>query len=228
MWTNIVLCMKYVFCAHREWALNLYKRLAKKHKGMILVDDRKKLTFKKMKKINPKFIFFPDWSWIVPENIINNFKCVCIHESNLPKFRGGSPIQNQIIRNITETKSSAFLMNGKIDQGDILMKKKLSLEGTLDDIFERMIENDYHIITKIIAGKYNKVKQKGKPTLFKRRKPEESELKKMNHSKKYIYNFIRMLSDPYPNAFIKIGNKKIIFKSAELKNNKLTFEGEIT
>ena len=90
-----------------------------------------------------------------------------------------------------------------------------------------MIENDYQIITKIIAGKYNQVKQKGKPTLFKRRKPEESELKKLDHSKKYIYNFIRMLSDPYPNAFIKIGNKKIIFKSAELKNNKLTFEGEI-
>ena len=36
-----------------------------------------------------------------------------------------------------------------------------------------------------------------------------------------------MLSDPYPNAFIKIGKKKIIFKSSKLDGKKLSFEGEI-
>ena len=70
-------------------------------------------------------------------------------------------------------------------------------------------------------------KQKGKPTLFKRRKPQQSELKNLNPSKLQLYNFIRMLADPYPNAFIRIGRRKIIFKSANLKSNKLTFTGEI-
>ena len=32
-------------------------------------------------------------------------------EADLPKFRGGSPIQNQIIRGIDKTKTTAFLMN---------------------------------------------------------------------------------------------------------------------
>ena len=34
-----------------------------------------------------------------------------------------------------------------------------------------------------------------------------------------------MLSDPYPNAFIKIGKKKLIFKSSNFDGKKLSFEG---
>ena len=219
--------MKYLFCTHRDWSKELYKKLAKRYQNMILLSDPKKITQKYLNQIKPKYIFFPDWSWIIPSEIIDSFNCVCIHESNLPKFRGGSPIQNQIIRGITKTKSTAFLMTNGLDDGDILAQRNLSLEGSLDDIFERMIKNDYEMISQIISGKYRARKQKGKPTLFKRRKPQQSELKNLNLSKLQLYNFIRMLADPYPNAFIKIGRKKIIFKSANLKNNKLTFTGEI-
>jgi methionyl-tRNA formyltransferase len=54
-----------------------------------------------------------------------------------------------------------------------------------------MIENDFKIITKIISGKYTVKKQKGISTLFKRRKPEESEIKNLNFSKKYHSFFLR-------------------------------------
>ena len=218
--------MTFLFCAYRHWAIDLYKLLSKRYKNMVLLNDPKKLTLNHVKKINPKFIFFPDWSWIVPQTIIENYKCVCFHESDLPKFRGGSPIQNQIIRGIKRTKTTAFFMNNKIDSGNILLKKSLSLHGTLDEIFQRMIKNDYEMIIKIIKGNYKIQKQKGHPTYYKRRKPEQSELS-LNKSKEYIYNFIRMLSDPYPNAFTKIGEHKIIFKSAKLENNKLYINGEI-
>ena len=67
---------------------------------MILLDNPKKLKLNYIKKINPKLIFFPDWSWIIPNEIVQKYQCVCFHESNLPKFRGSSPIQNQIIRGI--------------------------------------------------------------------------------------------------------------------------------
>ena len=36
-----------------------------------------------------------------------------------------------------------------------------------------------------------------------------------------------MLGDPYPNAYIKIGKRKIIFKSASYKKNILSFTGLI-
>lgn len=218
--------MTYVICAYRKYTLELYKKLAKKYK-FILIKDKQKITYRNIKKINPKIIFFPDWSWIVPNEIIKDYKCVCFHESNLPKFRGGSPLQNQIIRGIKKTKTTAFMMTDKLDGGDILLQKDLSLDGSIDDIFLRMKKNDYEMIIKIISGKYKVKKQTGKPSIYKRRKPEESELKHLNFSKTYLYNFIRMLDDPYPNAFIKMGKYKIVFKAVKYNGTNLKFEGLI-
>ena len=48
-----------------------------------------------------------------------------LHPSALPKFRGGSPIQNQIIRNIKNSKVTLFKMNEKIDAGPIILSKKV-------------------------------------------------------------------------------------------------------
>jgi len=219
--------MTYLFCAYRDWALQIYKRLTKEHKDIVLLDKPNRLTLDYVKKINPRMIFFPDWSWIVSEDIIKNYMCICFHESNLPKFRGGSPLQNQIIRGIEKTKSTAFIMTDGLDEGDILLQKDLSLKGTLTEIFSRMIENDYEMIIKIINSKYRRKKQIGKPTVFKRRKPEESELKHLDYNYKYLYNFIRMLADPYPNAFVRIGKRKIIFKTVKHTGKKLEFTGEI-
>ena len=219
--------MVYLFCAYRTWALELYKKLAKNYSNILLVNNPKKLTYKYVSKINPKFLFFPDWSWIIPNDIVNDFKCVCIHESNLPKFRGGSPIQNQIIRGIKKTKSTAFLMNNKLDAGPILLQRELSLQGSLDDIFKRMIKNDYDMIRKVIQGKYTLKNQTGKSSTYRRRTPQQSELKHLNYSKSYLHDFIRMLDDPYPNAFIKIGKKKITFKRSKYDGKKLSCEVEI-
>ena len=215
-----------VICGHRDYSKNLYKKLLKEYDFKI-IDTPKKLTYEILNKINPDYVFFTDWSWIVPKKIIDNFKCICFHESDLPKFRGGSPIQNQIIRGIKITKTTAFVMTNEIDAGEILLKKKLSLDGTIDEIFKRMEENDYVIIKKIISGKFRKLKQSGKSTSYKRRSPDQSELKNLNLSKESLYDFIRMLGDPYPNAYIKIGKIKIIFKSANYKKNILSFTGLI-
>ena len=218
--------MKYVICAYRNYGIELYDNLKKKF-DFTLIRSKKDLTYNSIQKINPSIIFFPDWSWKVPEKIVKNFKCVCFHEAPLPKFRGGSPLQNQIIRGKTKTKTTAFIMNEEIDAGNIILQKDLSLKGSIQDIYSRMYKNDYLLILKIIKGQYKERKQSGRPTFFKRRKPEDSELKHLNHSKKYIYNFIRMLEDPYPNAFIKIGNQKIIFRKGFYNDNKLTIQGEI-
>jgi|TARA_B110000495_G_scaffold177325_1_gene169330 methionyl-tRNA formyltransferase len=219
--------MVFLFCAYRDWSIKLYEKLSKKYDNFILLNSPKKLTFSFVKKLNPEFIFFPDWSWIIPEKITSNYKCVCLHESNLPKFRGGSPLQNQIIRGITKTKTTAFFMSKGIDEGDIILQQDLSLSGRMDEIFLRMIENDFKIIEKIILGNYKLTKQKGRRSIFKRRKPEESELDSSPHSLEYFYNFIRMLDDPYPNAFIRLGDKKVILKNPQYKNGKITFNGEI-
>ena len=73
---------------------------------------------------------------------------------------------------------------------------------------------------KVIKKKYKEKKVKINK-IYKRRKPSQSEItldeiktKKAN----YLYNKIRMLQDPYPNAFIKtIDGKKLTIQKASIK-----------
>ena len=63
--------MTMIFCAYRKWALTLYDQLLKKHKKMRLITSPKKLTYGFVKRVNPEYIFFPDWSWKIPKEIVN-------------------------------------------------------------------------------------------------------------------------------------------------------------
>ena len=57
--------MVYLFCAYRDWSIKLYEKLSIKYDNFILLNSPKKLTFSFVAKLNPEFIFFPDWSWTV-------------------------------------------------------------------------------------------------------------------------------------------------------------------
>jgi methionyl-tRNA formyltransferase len=214
---------RYVVCAYRDWNIRLFNEKLSCIGNFTLISKKQDLTKESLEKINPKIVFFLDWSWIVSDDIISNFFCVGFHSAPLPEFRGGSPIQNQIIRGVKDTKLSAFKMDGGIDTGNILAQKDLSLEGHLSDIFSSISDLSFSMIIDIVNGNYTETKQIGDGSYYKRRKPKDSELQidDMSSSIGYLNDFIRMLEDPYPNAFIIIKDKKIIFKSSEIKDGKI-------
>ena len=82
--------------------------------------------------------------------------CIQFHSSNLPKFKGGSPIQNQIMNNIKKTKITAFKVNDKIDAGDFCLKKNLDLKGSANEIYIRMEKTCIAMIKKLTKKKENK------------------------------------------------------------------------
>jgi len=91
------------------------------------------------------------------------------------------------------------------------------------DVFSRIVECGY-IGTVSLLEKGGDIvgekQQEADATYCKRRKAEQSEitLKELTEeSTEYLYNKIRMLEDPYPNAFIRTkDNKKLFIKMAEI------------
>lgn len=162
---------------------------------------------KVLAKYLPEYVFFVFWSWKIPEDIISYFKCVSFHASDLPKFRGGSPIQNQIMAGLEETKITAFRTSNEMDAGDILLKKKLSLKPLdLLSIFETMSIIIPEMIWEIIEKKPVPKIQEGEPTYCKRRAPEQSEIT-LDMTAKYAFNLVRALNmRPYPPAFIRFSD----------------------
>lgn len=184
-----------------------------------------KINKKKIKKLNPTIIFFIFWSKKIEKNLFKNYTCIQFHTSDLPKFRGGSPVQNQIIKGIKKTKITAFKMNSKIDSGDICMKSNVNLNGNGEDIYKRIEIIALKMAIKIAKmKKINFIKQLGKVSYFKRRKPEDSNLELIKNSNlPKIYDFIRMLdADGYPKAFLKIGDKKIALNNAIMSKKSIS------
>lgn len=206
--------MKIAYYGYRDWSINIFSKIEIEEKYLISNKDYSILEF-----IKPDLVFFIGWSNIIPNDIIEKYKCICLHPSPLPKYRGGSPIQNQIINGEIDSAITFFIMDREIDTGDILYQPYLSLDGKLSDIFKNIELISIEYINKITSDyKNDKLvvykQDNSKSTFYKRRKESDSEINIediLNNEPNYLYNKIRSLNDPYPNAFIRCKNGKKLF-----------------
>jgi len=209
-------------CAYRDWAIKIHQQI--KHVvDCNLISSKEEFNksinlFKKEDKI-----FFLGWSWIIDNQILDNYECICLHPSLLPKYRGGSPIQHQIINGESNSAVTFFKMTNKLDAGPILYQKQYSLEGNLLDIFKRITSLGVDGILYTLNNNPIPINQdESQATYFKRRQKDESEIKIADLNKftaKELHNKIRCLQDPYPNAFITCKNgTKLYIKLSEYKD----------
>ena len=216
--------MKYIIVTKKIWDKKSFEKIDKK------IFILNKINNQKIKKINPNIIFFIHWSKLIKESLFNKYLCIQFHSSDLPKGRGGSPIQNQILLNLSKTKLTAFKVSKNLDSGPICMKENLSLKGTAIDIFRRMEKTSVQMIKKMILKKnISFIKQKGKPSYFKRRKEADSEINFKNiFTISKLYNFLRMLDAPeYPSAFTQLNKYKFSYNNVRMFKNKISARVEI-
>ncbi len=215
--------MKILICTAKSWNIQLAKEFQKSSKDQITVwTEKEELTKESVDGLRPDWIFFPHWSYIIPSSIYENYRCVVFHMTDLPFGRGGSPLQNLIVRGITETKISALRVTKTLDAGDIYLKEPLQLYGSATEIYVRAAKIIFKkMIPEIIAQNMQPVPQEGEVVEFKRRKPEESEITQ-DLTISQIYDRIRMLdAEGYPNAFIKFGKCRLYFTHAQQDFNSI-------
>jgi methionyl-tRNA formyltransferase len=216
--------MNFVLATSRPWNEIIAERLEKRtgHKFYLLT-KRDDLTLDRLNTIQPRYIFFPHWSYIIPMEIYSTYECVVFHMTDLPYGRGGSPLQNLILRGHKETKMSALQCTKGIDAGPIYLKRTLCLEGSASEIFLRAAGLIEDMIEEIIRKEPTPFPQDGVPVQFKRRNPEESNLNQTPIRNLYdFFNFIRMLdAEGYPKAFLDIHGHRIEFFRAQMEPDKL-------
>ena len=202
--------MKIWICAYRDWALEVYESLIFTNYQVELISSKEQFDSKYKEFKEDDVVFFIGWSWILPNDIVSKYNCICLHPSPLPKYRGGSPLQHQIINGEKESAVTFFRMTNKLDAGPILYQQKFSLDGDLININTRIKDLAIEGILNILSQSYKEIIQdESKSTFYRRRKPEESEITISDfqtNSAKQLHDKIRCLQDPYPNAFIICGD----------------------
>ncbi len=86
----------YLIATIKSWNIQRACRLISNNPrlNIDLITDKKKLTFSRLKNLNPRFVFFPHWSWLIPRKIYENFECVVFHMTDLPFGRSVRALGN--------------------------------------------------------------------------------------------------------------------------------------
>jgi methionyl-tRNA formyltransferase len=214
--------VSYVVAGSRPWNRSVYKEVISKYAGnWRFIDSKEDLALELIDKINPRYIFFLHWSWQVPLEVIANYECVCFHMTDVPFGRGGSPLQNLIVRGHRKTKLTALRMVEDFDAGPVYFKEDLSLEGNAEEIYIRASRLSADMILRIISEQPLPKAQSGEPVIFKRRQPHESRIPDLPTTQT-LYDFIRMLdAEGYPKAFIEYKGFRYEFSRAALYDGSL-------
>lgn len=208
-----------IIVSNKKWHRDLAEEIqALTGQETVFINSKDLINYEYLNRIKPDYIFFTHWSYIIPASIYECFNCIVFHMTDLPFGRGGSPLQNLIVRGIEETKLSAIKCVKELDAGDIYLKKPLSLHGTAEEVFLRATDLMRGMIIEIINEKPEPVPQEGEPYVFKRRKPQDGCICELDDLKK-VFDYIRMLdAEGYPRAFLDIGKFHFEFERASLKD----------
>ncbi|MGD2179778.1 methionyl-tRNA formyltransferase [Lusitaniella coriacea] len=219
---NPELPQKFIVVASKSWNRQVFEKTICHYPGeWHFVRFREELTFETIQSLAPRYLFFLHWSWKVPEEIVDNYECVCFHMTDVPYGRGGSPLQNLILRGHQQTKLTALRMTEEFDAGPVYCQENLCLAGNAEEIYIRATALAAQMIQHIVEKQPIPVAQTGEIVVFKRRKPEESEIPELS-SLSALYDFLRMLdAEGYPKAFLNYEGFRYEFSRAALYNGRI-------
>ena len=163
------------------------------------------------RKLNPDMVVLVAFGQILPKAIIDYppLKCLNIHPSLLPKYRGAAPLNWQIIRGETKTGVSIMIMDEGMDSGDILLQEEtdLSTTETFGELHDRLAQLGAELLIKsikqMVDGTAQRKKQDASCVTFAPLLKKETGKINWNNKTSDIVNLIRGLS-PSPTAYTSL------------------------
>jgi len=219
----------YIVVGSKPWNNRVFYEIIRNYPGdWYFIGTPDEFTLEVVKERNPRYIFFLHWSWKVPDEILRIYECICFHMTDVPYGRGGTPLQNLILKGHRHTKLTALRMTADFDAGPVYLKEELCLEGNAEEIYIRATYLAAKMIKQIIDERIEPVQQTGEPIVFKRRKPAESEVPELSSLQEF-YDFVRMLdAEGYPRAFINYKGFHLEFSRAALYEGRIVADVIIT
>ena len=133
--------------------------------------------------------------------------CVNLHGSLLPKYRGRSPVNWQLVNGETESGVTLHYIVGRADAGDIIGQERVEVgpEDTAIVLYRKLLPAAERVLRRrlrgILDGTAPRTPQdESQATTFGGRKPEDGRLE-WNRSAWELHNLVRAVAPPWPGAF---------------------------
>lgn len=164
------------------------------------------------------------WYRIVESSLLAKFPLGLwgIHNSLLPRYRGGSPLVWSIINGDQLVGSSVFKFEKGIDTGPLLLQvsvendPSLNVSAILDRIQKLLVAQLPEAWSSLLEGVASwSFQDETLATYSGQRIPSDGEIE-WYESAGQIHNFIRAQQHPYPGAFSRLDGKLIFFSETEV------------
>ncbi len=117
-------------------------------------DRKKELYLKALDKFQPELVVCKAFGEIVPKEFLDypKYKCINVHFSILPKYRGAVPIQKAILDGEKKTGISIMLMSEGMDEGDILeiYEEEIKFDDTNLSLRQRLVKKSAEILGDVL------------------------------------------------------------------------------
>ena len=147
-------------------------------------------------KYTPDMVVVVSYGVILGDDVLNSAPVINIHPSDLPRYRGPSPIRTAIFNGDKQSAVCLMKIVPELDAGDILMRVPFDIceNDTNDTIEKRVSEIGSDMIVEYLNApeKYVPVAQSGTPT-FTHKFTGDDEIIDWNKSAESIHNQIRAL-----------------------------------
>jgi len=192
------------------------------------INDKNNLKI--IKSYKPDIIFCLGWSEILKKQILKIPKLGSIgyHPSDLPHNRGKHPIIWSLVKGLKQTASTFFLLNERLDEGEIISKKKIKITFTDDanQLYKKLIKSSKKQIEEIINNlKKRKIKILPKSKSagnYCRMRNYEDGMIDWRMSSVSIHNLVRALAKPYNGAHFNYKSKEFKLWKVKIVNQIFT------
>jgi methionyl-tRNA formyltransferase len=177
-----------------------------------------------IRKLRPDLCLVVCWYWMLKDDLLNSIQhgAIGVHNSLLPKYRGGSPLVWAILNGEDEIGFSVFSLTSEMDAGQIWFQEKLVLSPqtvvgeALKNLEVRLIETLTSGWCSLLDGKIKPRPQRHEEATYcAQRVPEDGKIDWTRRGKELV-SFVNAQSAPYPGAFTIFKNQKIILSDATL------------
>ena len=209
---------------HKELCFSPIKKLALEHNIKVVQPEKIRNDYHCVLELDPDIIVTCAYGQIIPVEILDypKYKCINVHASLLPKYRGGAPINRAIMNGEKETGITIMYMAPGMDDGDIISQEKIEI-GENDNY--SIISNKLSVLGKdlllktlpsIINGTSDRIKQDETKVCLAKIIKKEDELLDFDDTAINIHNKIRGLSD-FPGCYSFLNGKRIKFFKSHIE-----------
>jgi len=198
-----------ILTSPKQWFVPYAKKLNEKMGDSRLFFDHTQITDQY------DILFILSYHKIIQKKFLIAKHNVVIHASDLPQGKGWAPMFWQILENNNDIVFSMFEASDSIDNGDVYMKKTLSLTGyeLNNELRDKQAKFIIDMCNEFIDNykRYSiPTAQIGVETFYKKRSAKDSELD-INKTINEQFNLLRIVdNDNYPAFFYKDGQKYIL------------------